>query len=183
MFSTVLGFPEGRVIVPFLRRRPQVFPRVKVIMNLKRLVVLLDNKLSVIRLYLSHFLLAFCLRVKMNNTMSSFLRSFHFYRKWNGRWECKVLYEEKGHMYTANVFSCEFCEIFKKTLFSEHVRTTVSEYSRIELCVNIAQLIILSYPTTPQKMFPFKNTHDLFSFSSTIDGNTDTVHWIEGFVF
>ena len=124
MFSTVLGFPEGRVIVPFLRRRPQVFPRVKVIMNLKRLVVLLDN-----------------------------------------------------------VFSCEFCEIFKKTFFSEHVRATVSEYSRIEFCVNIAQLIILSYPTTPRKMFPFKNTRAILSFSSTIDGNTDTVHLIEGFVF
>ena len=124
MFSTVLGFPEGRIIVPFLRRRPQVFPRVKVIMNLKRLAVLLDN-----------------------------------------------------------VFSCEFCEIFKKTFFSEHVRATVSEYSRIEFCVNIAQLIILSYPATPRKMFLFKNTRALFYFSSTIDGNTDTVHLIEGFVF
>ena len=124
MFSTVLGFPEGRIIVPFLRRRPQVFPRVKVIMNLKRLAVLLDN-----------------------------------------------------------VFSCEFSEIFKKTFFSEHVRATVSEYSRIEFCVNIAQLIILSYPTTPRKMFPFKNTRAILSFSSTIDGNTDTVHLIEGFVF
>ena len=123
MFSTVLGFPEGRVIVPFLRRRPQVFPRVKVIMNLKRLAVLLDN-----------------------------------------------------------VFSCEFSEIFKKTFFSEHVRATVSEYSRIEFCGKIAQLIIFSYPTTPRKMFPFKNTRALFSFSSTI-GNTHTVRLIEGFVF
>ena len=85
--------------------------------------------------------------------------------------------------YTAHVFSCEFCEIFKKTFFSEHVRATVSEYSRIEFCVNIAQLIILSYPTTPRKMFPFKNTRAILSFSSTIDGNTDTVHLIEGFVF
>ena len=121
MFSTVLGFPEGRVIVPFLRRRPPVFPQVKVIMNLKRLVVLLDNKFSVIRSYLFCFLLAFCLRGK--------------------------------------------------------------EYSRIEFCVNIVQLIILSYPKTPRKMFPFKNTCALFSFSSTIDGNTDTAHLIEGFVF
>ena len=45
MLSTVLGFREDRVIVPFLRRRPQVFPWVGVIMNLKRFDVLLDNKL------------------------------------------------------------------------------------------------------------------------------------------
>ena len=32
----------------------------------------------------------------MTNTSSSSLRSFHIYRKLNGRRECKVLYEEKG---------------------------------------------------------------------------------------
>ena len=90
---------------------------------------------------------------------------------------------KKKGQYTAHVFSCEFCEISKKTFFSEHVRTTVSEYSRIEFCVNISQLIILSYPTTPRKIFPFKNTCALFSSSSTSDGNTDTAHLIEGFVF
>ena len=90
---------------------------------------------------------------------------------------------KKKGQYTAHVFSCEFCEIFKKNFFSEHVRVTVSEHSRIKFCVNIAQLIILSYPTTPRRMFPFKNTRALFSFSSTTDGNTDTVHLIEGFVF
>ena len=90
--------------------------------------------------------------------------------------------KRKGQ-YTAHVFSCEFYEISKKTFFSEHVRVTVSEYSRIEFFVNIAQLIILSYPTSPRKMFPFKNTRALFTFSSTIDGNTDTAHLIEGFVF
>ena len=74
-------FPEGRVIAPFLRRRPQVFLRVKVIMNLKRLIALLDNKRSVIRLYLFCFLLAFCVRGKMTNTISSSLRSCHIYRK------------------------------------------------------------------------------------------------------
>ena len=99
-----LGFPEGRVIVPFLRRRPQVFPRVKVIMNLKWLVVLLDNKLSVIRLYLSCFLIDFYLRGKMTDTISSSLRSFHIYRKWNGRRECKVLYEEEETVYSTCVF-------------------------------------------------------------------------------
>ena len=90
--------------------------------------------------------------------------------------------KRKGQ-YTAHVFSCEFYEISKKTFFSEHVRVTVSEYSRIEFFVNIAQLIILSYPTSPRKMFPFKNTSALFTFSSTIDENTDTAHLIEGFVF
>ena len=32
----------------------------------------------------------------MANTSSSSLRSFHIYRKLNGRRECKVLYEEEG---------------------------------------------------------------------------------------
>ena len=182
MFPAVLGFPEGRVIVPFLRRRPQVFPRVKVIMNLKRLVVLLDNKLSIITLHLFCFLLAFCLRGKMSNMTSSSLRSFHIYRKWNGRRNVRFSMKRKGQ-YAAHVFSCEFCKIFKKTYFSEHVRTTVPEYSRIEFFVNIAQLSILSYPAIPWKMFPFKNTHALFSFSSTIVGNTDTVQIIEGFIY
>ena len=71
--------------------------------------------------------------------------------------------KRKGQ-YTVHVFSCVFCEIFKKTFFAEDIRATVSEYSRIN-------------------MFPFKDTNALFSFSSTIDENTDTVHLIEGFVF
>ena len=154
MFSTVLGFPEGRVIAPFLRQRPQVFPRVKVIMNLKRLVVLLYSKLSVIRLYLFFFYffwLAFCFRGKMTNTISSSLRSFNIYRKWNGRREFKVLYEEEGTVYSTCVFLWILWN-FQEDLFSEHVRATVSEYSRIE-------------------------------FYLKIDGNSDTVHLIEGFVF
>ena len=32
----------------------------------------------------------------MTNTSSSSLRSFHIYKKLNGRRECKVLYEEEG---------------------------------------------------------------------------------------
>ena len=64
MLSTVLGFREGRVIVPFLQRRPQVFPLVGVIINLKRFDVLLDNKLSVIKGYLFCFLLDFLLKKK-----------------------------------------------------------------------------------------------------------------------
>ena len=108
------------------------------------------NKLSVIMLYLFCFLLAFCLRGKMTNTISSSLRSLHIYRKWNGRRECKVLYEEEGTVYSTCVFLWILWN-FQEDLFSEHVRATVSEYSRIEFCVNIAQLIILSYPTTPRK--------------------------------
>ena len=150
-------------------------------MNLKRLI-LLDNNLSVKRLYLFCFLLAFCLEEKMTNTINSSLRSFHIYRKWYGRRECKVPYEEEGTVYSTCVFLWILWN-FQEDLFSEHVRATVSEYSRIEFCVNMAQLIILSYPTTPQKMFPFKSTRALFYFSSTIDGNTDTVQLIEGFVF
>ena len=90
--------------------------------------------------------------------------------------------KRKGQ-YIVHVFSCEFCEIFKKIFYSEHVRATVFEYSRIEFCVNIAQRIILSYPATPRNIFPFKNTRTLFSFSSTIDGNADTVYLIEEFAF
>ena len=152
MLSTVLGFREGRVIIPFLRRRPQVFPRVGVIMNLKRFDVLLDNKLSVMRWYIFCFLLFFW-RGKMTNTSTSSLRSFHIDRKLNGRQKCKLLHVEEGTV------------------------------STIAFCVNLAQLFILSYLTTPWKMFSFKNTRALFCFSSTIDENTDTVHLIEGFVF
>ena len=146
MLSTVLGFCEGRVIVPSQRRRLQVFPRVGVIMNLKRFDVLLENKLSVIRWYFFCFLLVFCWRGKMTNTSSNSLRTFHIYRRLNGRRECKV------------------------------------QYRRIEFCDNLAQLFILSYLTTPWKMFTSKSTRALICFSSTIDENTDTVHLTEGFV-
>ena len=102
--------------------------------------------------------------------------------KWNRRWERKVLYEQQETVYSTCVFLWILWN-FQEDLFSEHVQATVSEYSRIEFYVNMAQLIILSYPTTPQKMFPFKSTRALFYFSSTIDGNTDAVQLIEGFVF
>ena len=59
MLSAVLDFPEGRVIVPFLRPRPQVFSQVEILMNLKRFDVWLDNKLSARRLCLSLFCLDF----------------------------------------------------------------------------------------------------------------------------
>ena len=66
--------------------------------------------------------------------------------------------KRKGQ-YTTHVFSCEFCEIFKNIFFAEHVWVTVSQYRR---------LIILSYPTVRRKMFAFKNTRALFSFSSLL---------------
>ena len=98
MLSTVPDFREGRVIAPFLRRRPHVFSRVGVIMNLKRSHALSDNKLSVIRLYLFWFFACFFLKGEMANTSSSSHRCFHIYRKLNGRRECKVLYEEVGRV-------------------------------------------------------------------------------------
>ena len=52
------------------------------------------------------------------------------------------------------------------------------QYSGIAFCVNLAQLFILSYLKIPWNMFSFKNTHTLICFSSTIDENTDSVHWI-----
>ena len=57
------------------------------------------------------------------------------------------------------------------------------QYSMIAFYMNLAQLFIHSYLTTPWKIFPSKNTRALICFSSTIDENTDTVHLIEGFVF
>ena len=94
-------------------------------MNLKRLVVLLDNKLSAIRLYLFCFFLAFCLRGKMTNTSSSSLRSFHIIGNEMEGGNVRFSMKKRGE-YTAHVFSCEFCEIFKNTFFSEDVRATVT---------------------------------------------------------
>ena len=94
MLSTVLSFREGRVIVPFLRRRTQVFPRVRVIMKAIRRIV---GQQTICHKVVSFLL--FCLLFvegKMTNTSNSSLRSFHIYSKLNGRRECKALYEEKG---------------------------------------------------------------------------------------
>ena len=53
------------------------------------------------------------------------------------------------------------------------------QYSRTAFYVKLAKLFILS---TPWKMFPFKNTRDLFCFNSNVDENTATIHFIERFV-
>ena len=76
MLSTVLGFfLKVESSFHFCNGGHRIFRGVGVIMNLKRLDVLFDNKLSIIRLYLfcfvSLFLLSFCLRAKMTNTSSN----------------------------------------------------------------------------------------------------------------
>ena len=55
------------------------------------------------------------------------------------------------------------------------------QYSRIAFCVNLAQLFILSYLTTPCMMFPVKSSRALLCFSPNTDEHTDTVYLIEGF--
>ena len=57
------------------------------------------------------------------------------------------------------------------------------QFSTTAFCVNLAELITLSYLTTTRKMFPSKNTRALICFSSVIDENTGTAHLIERFVF
>ena len=59
MFSAVLDFSEGRVIVSFLLRGLEVFQRVGAIMNLKSFDILLDKKLFLITLYLFCFICLF----------------------------------------------------------------------------------------------------------------------------
>ena len=45
---------------------------------------------------------------------------------------CKFI---KKQIPTPQVFSCKFCEIFRNTFFTEHIRTTASEKSFIiEVC-------------------------------------------------
>ena len=127
MLSTVLGFREGRVIIPSLRRRPQVFPRVGVIMNLKRFDVLLDNKLSVMRWYIFVFC-CFFEEERWPIRVLVLLDPSILIEKKNGRRKCKLLYVEEGTV------------------------------STIAFCVNLAQLFILSYLTTPWKMFLSKKT-------------------------
>ena len=52
------------------------------------------------------------------------------------------------------------------------------QYSRIAFCMEITQLFIFSYLTTP---CTFNSIRALLCFSSTIDENADTVYLIEGF--
>ena len=152
MLSTVLSFREGRVIVPFLWRRPQVFPRVGVLMNLKRFDVLLDNKLTVIRWYLFCFLLLFIE---------------------DERWPIGVVVLLDPSIFTENWIEDENVKFYMKRK---------GQYNTIAFFVNLAQLFIFSYLTTPWRMFPSKKIRALICFSSTIDENADTVHLTEGFV-
>ena len=118
-------------------------------MNLKRFDVLLDNKLSVIRFYLSlFFLLVFYWRV------------------------IRVVVLLHPPIFISNEME------------GRNVRFSMKrkrQCGRIVFCMNLAQLFILSYVTTPWMMFPFKNSRALFCFSSTIDEHTNTAHLIEWF--
>ena len=77
-------FCKDRVIVPFLRPRPQVFPWVGVIIWC---------------IVVQKTFCFFCWRGKMTNMSGSFLMSFLIYRKWNGRRDGKVPCEGEGTVY------------------------------------------------------------------------------------
>ena len=136
LLSTVLGFHEGRVIVPFLWRRSQVSLRFGFIMNLKRFDVFLDNKLSIIRFYLFW---VFCL--------------FFIEEK---RWPIRVVVPLDPSIFIGNEMEDRYVRFSMKRK---------GEYSRIPFCVNLSQLFFLSHLTTPWKMFSFKNTLALLCFS------------------
>ena len=44
---------------------------------------------------------------------------------------CGVSFQQKE--IATQVFSCEYCKIFKKTYFEEHLRTATSERRKIDL--------------------------------------------------
>ena len=44
---------------------------------------------------------------------------------------CGVFFQQKE--VATQVFSCEYCKIFKKTYFEEHLRTAASERRKIDL--------------------------------------------------
>ena len=156
MLVTVLDFPEGRVIVPFLRRRPQAFPRVGVNNELKAIWFIVGQQTFCRKCIFLAFLLFYCWRGKMTSTSSSSFRCFHFTANEMEDGNLRFSIKRKG------------------------------QFSRIAFCVNLAQLaqlFTLSYLTTPWKMFPFNNTRALSCFSLTIDEISDTVYLIEGFAF
>ena len=66
MLSSVLGFSEDMNHSYISVTEATFFPRVGVTMNLKQFDVLLDNKFSIIRLYLYFFFFFFLLRSKVD---------------------------------------------------------------------------------------------------------------------
>ena len=52
------------------------------------------------------------------------------FAKFTGKHPCQSLFFNK--MAPPQVFSCEFSEIFKNTLFTEHLRATACDYIFIE---------------------------------------------------
>ena len=73
------------------------------------------------------------------------------FAKFSGKLLCQSLFFNKNT--PAQVFSYEFCEIFKNTLFAEHLRATASDYTFIErkistfrtktLRINASQIMVL----------------------------------------
>ena len=69
-----------------------------------------------------------------NNQQFLAAQKMKFYR--SSRWRCSKNGDfEKNLQKTLvpKVFSCEFWEIFKNTLFTEHLRTTVSGYTLLAI--------------------------------------------------
>ena len=88
-------------------------------------------------------------------------------------------------MTPAQVFSCEFCEIFKNTLFTEHLRATVSDYTFTErktstfgtkiLRINSSQIMVLIKKSREipyqiiQKKIQIQTRQNFFSFGPWLD--------------
>ena len=67
---------------------------------------------------------------------------------------------KKGSL--TQVFSCTFCEISRNTFFTEHLRTTASEYMCYELCfLKVFYTVILQFIVT--EVF-FKEKTDFMYF-------------------
>ena len=56
---------------------------------------------------------------------SKFANSADFFKKWKKPDACNFIKKET----LAQVFSCEFCEVSKNNVFTEHLWTTLSEIS------------------------------------------------------
>ena len=89
------------------------------------------------------------------------------FTKFTGTLLCQSLFFNKVAGLTletlAQVFSCEFCEIFKNTFFTEHLRTTTSIILKILSHVFLEELMFFLFTPT-KKRFPMliqKPTHIL----------------------
>ena len=135
-------------------------------MNLKRFDVLLDNKLSIIRLYLFLSFCFFCWGAKVTKANTSSLRSFHIIRKEKCSKSKQVSLrqsKEKREMRCGETFPSFSFLGFGFGVQSDrklngrrrNVRFFMKrkeQYGRIAFCLKLTQLFILSYLTTPWKM-------------------------------